>query len=199
MNMSAIFHEKVKGLNEMNIPQLQIQTTPAKINLQVTKPVQEIQQPRAGLSIEQPAAILEMSTTRPKISLDTTENRADIDLKSTFRRTAENAQYGMQKAQEGSGRRAQEGQQLMKIENGTTLADIIQQNTERPMAELQVKFIGDRTKIQTEITAGSLDINVTPQRPKIDTQINKPIHNYTPGKVSVEMQQYGSVQIDWKA
>ena len=182
----------------MNIPQLQIQTTPAKIDLQVTRPVQEIQQPKASLSIEQPAAILEMSTTRPQLSLDTTENRADIDLKSVFRRTSDNAQYGMQKVQEGTARRAQEGQQLMKIENGSTVADIVKQNSEKPMAELQVKFVGDRLKIKTNWTAGSLDIKVTPQKPKIDTQINKPIHNYTPGKVSVEMQQHDSIQIDWK-
>ncbi|WP_303969816.1 DUF6470 family protein [Sporosarcina ureae] len=180
------------------MPQLQIQTTPAKINLQVTKPIQEIQQPKATLSIEQPAAILEMSTTRPQLSIDTTENRADIDLKSIFRRTAENAQYGKQKALEGSGRRAEEGQQLMKIENGANLADIIQQSSEKPMAKIEVRFVGDRSKIQMEITPGSLDINVTPQKPKIDAQINKPIHDYTPGKVSVEMQQYGSIQIDWK-
>lgn len=183
----------------MNIPQLQIQTTPAKIGLQVTKPVQDIQQPKATLSIEQPAAILEMSTTRPQLSLDTTENRADIDMKSVFRRSAENAQYGMQKALEGTGRRAQEGQQLMKIENGASIADIVKQNTERPMADLQVKFVGNRLKIKTDITAGSLNINVTPQKPKIDAQINKPIHNYTPGKVDVVMEQYGSIQIDWKA
>ncbi|MDV6376992.1 DUF6470 family protein [Sporosarcina sp. GW1-11] len=182
----------------MNIPRLQIQTTPAKIGLQVTKPIQEIEQPRATLNLEQPAAILEMSTTRPQLSLDTTENRADIDMKSVFRRTAENAQYGMQKVQEGIGRRAQEGQQLMKIENGAIIADIVKQSTERPMAELQVKFVGDRTKIKTDITAGSLDINVTPQKPIIDAQINKPIHNYTPGKVNVVMEQYGSIDIDWK-
>ena len=182
----------------MNIPRLQIQTTPAKIDLQVTKPIQEIQQPKATLQMEQPAAILEMSTVRPQLSLDTTENRADIDLKSTFRRSAENAQYGMQKALEGSGRRAQEGQQLMKIENGATIADIVKQNTERPMADMQVKFVGNRTKVKMSFSEGSLNINVKPQKPIIDTQINKPIHNYTPGKVTVEMQQYGSIQIDWK-
>lgn len=182
----------------MNIPQLQVQTTPAKIGLQVTRPIQEIEQPRATLNLQQPAAILEMSTTRPQLSLDTTENRADIDLKSAFRRITDNAQYGKQKVQEGTGRRAQEGSQLMKIENGATVADIVKQGTERPMAELQVKFVGDRTKIKTDVTAGSLNINVTPQKPVIDAQINKPIHNYTPGKVKVVMEQYGSIDIDWK-
>ncbi|MEK4023901.1 DUF6470 family protein [Sporosarcina sp. FSL W7-1283] len=182
----------------MNIPQLQIQTTSAKLGLQIDKPIQEIEQPKATLNIEQPAAILEMSTTRPQLSLDTTENRADIDLKSILRRSAENAQYGMQQALEGAGRRAQEGQQLMKIENGASLADVIKQNTDRPQADINVRFVGDRTKLQMSISPGSLDTNVRTQKPIVDAQINRPIHNYTQGKVTGIMEQYNSIDIDWK-
>lgn len=183
----------------MNIPQLQIQTTPAKLGLQIDKPIQEIEQPKATQSIEQPAAILEMSTTRPQLSLDTTENRADIDLKSVFRRSAENAQYGMQSALEGAGRRASEGQQLMNIQNGASIADIVKQNTDRPKADINVRFVGDRTKLQMSFSEGTLNINATPQKAIIDAQINRPIHNYTPGKVSGVIEQYNSIQIDWKA
>ncbi|EGQ26949.1 hypothetical protein HMPREF9372_0979 [Sporosarcina newyorkensis 2681] len=182
----------------MNIPQLQIQTTPAKLGLQIDRPIQEIEQPKASQSIEQPAAILEMSTTRPQLSLDTTENRADLDLKSTLRRSAENAQYGMQKALEGAGRRAQEGQQLMKIENGASLADIIKQNTDRPQADINVRFVGDRTKLKMSISPGSLNTNVRTQKPLIDAQVNHPIHNYTQGKVTGIIEQYNSINIDWK-
>ena len=183
----------------MNIPQLQIQTTSAKLGLQITKPVQQIEQPKATQQIEQPAAILEMSTTRPQLSLDTTENRADLDLKSVFRRSSENAQYGMQQVAEGTGRRAQEGQQLMKIENGgNAIADIAKQNTALPEAPIGIRFVGDRTKIQTDVTPGSLTINARPQQVIHNAQVNKPIHTYTPGNVTGEMEQYPSIQIDWK-
>jgi len=182
----------------MNIPQLQIQTTPVKLGLQIDKPIQEIEQPKASLNIEQPAAILEMSTTRPQLSLDTTENRADLDLKSPLRCGAENGQYGMQKAQEGAGRRASEGHQLMKIENGASIADIVQQNTERPQAELGIRFVGNRTKVQMDITSGSLNINITPKKAIIDAQVNSPIHHYAQGKVTGVMEQYNSIDIDWK-
>ena len=183
----------------MNIPKLQIQTTPAQLGLQIDKPVQQIEQPKATQQIEQPAAILEMSTTKPQLSLDTTENRADLDLKSIIRRNNENAQYGMQSALEGAGRRASEGQQLMKIENGASIADIAKQNSDRPQAELGIRFVGDRTKIQMSFTQGSLNINATPQKPVHNVQINKPIHNYTQGKVTGVMEQYNSIEIDWKA
>lgn len=183
----------------MQIPQLQIQTTPAKLGLQIDKPVQQIEQPKADQQIEQPAAILEMSTTRPELSLDTTENRADLDLKSIMRRNKENAQYGMQQVSEGTARRASEGQQLMKIENGASIADIAKQNSNRSQAELGIRFVGDRTKIQMSFSQGSLNINATPQKPIHNVQINKPVHNYTPGKVSGVMEQYNSIEIDWKA
>lgn len=183
----------------MNIPQLQIQTTRGIIGLQIIKPTQEIEQPRATLTQEQPAAILEISTTSPQLSVDTTEVRAEIDMKTVRRRIEENAQFGKQGVMDGIARRAQEGQQLMRIENGgNAIADQAKQNATPPPAPLGIRFVGDRTKIQMSITPGTTDIQVTPQKAINNVQINKPIHNYTPGKVTGEMEQWPSIQIDVK-
>lgn len=183
----------------MNIPQLQIQTTRGILGLQIDQPVQEIEQPKATQQIEQPAAILEMSTTRSQLTIDTTENRADLDLKSPLRRGNENAQYGKQQLMEGIARRAQEGQQLLRIENGgKAIAEISKQNTINDSVPLGIRFVGNRMKVHVNITAGSLNINATPQKPVHDVQINKPVHNYTQGKISGQMEQYPSIQIDVK-
>ena len=183
----------------MNIPQLQIQTTRGVLGLQITKPVQEIEQPKATQSIQQPAATLEISTTRSQLSIDTTENRADIDMKSVFRRSAENAQFGKQSLMDGIARRAQEGQQLVQIENGgNAIANIAKQNGTPPPAQLDIRFIGDRSKLQMSITPGTTNINATQQKPIHDVQINKPIHHYTQGKVTGQMEQWPDIQIDVK-
>ncbi|MEK5071475.1 DUF6470 family protein [Sporosarcina sp. FSL K6-1508] len=183
----------------MNIPQLQIQTTKGILGLQMTKPSQEIEQPRATLSQQQPAAILEISTTRPQLSLDTTEARADVDMKSVFRRSNEYAQLGKQGAMEGIARRAQEGRQLVKIGNGgNAIAAIAKQNTTPSPAPLGIRFVGNRSQIQMAIQPGTLNIQATPQKSINDVQINKPIHNYTQGKVTGQMEQYPSIQIDVK-
>lgn len=183
----------------MNIPQLQIQTTRGVLGLQITKPVQEIEQPKATISQQQPAAILEMSTTRPQLSIDTTENRADIDMKSVFRRSAENAQFGKQSLMNGIARRAQEGQQLVRIEDGgNALVAIAKQNSTPPPAELGIRFVGDRSKIKMSISPGTTNINATPQKPIYDVQVNKPIHHYTQGKVTGQMEQWADIQIDVK-
>lgn len=183
----------------MKIPQLQIQTTRGFLGLDIAKPTQEIQQPKATLTQQQPAAILEISTTNPQLSLDTNEVRADIDLKSIFKRNEEYARLGKQGALEGIARRAQEGQQLMQIENGgNPIVEISKQTATPPPAPLGIRFVGDRTKIQMSIQPGTTDIQWTPQKPINDVQINNPIHNYTPGKVTGTMKQWPSMQIDWK-
>jgi len=183
----------------MDIPQLQIQTTRGILNLQIIKPTQEIEQPRASMNIQQPAATLEMSSTRPQLSLDTTEARADIDMKSVRRRIEEHAQLGKQGVWEGTARRAQEGQQLLRIEQGgKMIADIAKQNATPPPAPLGIRFVGNRLNVQMSAQLGTTNIQATPQKPIIDVQMNKPIHNYTQGKVTGEMERYPSIQIDVK-
>lgn len=183
----------------MNIPQLQITTTRGILGIQTTPGKQEIQQPRAILSQQQPAAILEMSTTKPQFYLDTTEARAEIDLKSVFRRSEESAQLGYQGAMEGIARRAQEGRMMAQIERkGNVIRDIAIQNATPPPAPLGIRFVGNRSKIEMSIEPGSVNIQATPQKAINDVQIQKPIYNYTQGKVTGEMEQWPSIQIDVK-
>ena len=184
---------------KLNIPQLQITTTRGVLGLQTTPGIQEIEQPRAIMSQEQPAAILEISTTRPQLSLDTTELRADLDLKSVFKRTEEFAQLGIQEGMEGIGRRAEQGRELMDIANGNNV--IKQQaieNGSRPMKSLGIKFILNPLKLEMEIQPGTLDINVEPQKPINEVKVQKPVHRYTSGKVTGEMEQWPSIKIDFK-
>lgn len=183
----------------LNIPQLQITTTRGVLGLQTTQGTQEIEQPRAILSQQQPAAILEISTTRPKLSLDTTEVRADLDLKSVFKRTEEFAQLGIQEGIEGITRRAEQGRELMDITNGRNV--IKQQaieNGSRPMKSLGIKFVPNPLKLQMSIQPGTLDINAEPQKPINEVIIQKPIYRYTPSKLTAQMEQWPSIQIDVK-
>lgn len=183
----------------MQMPQLQIQTTPGKLGLNIEKPVQQIEQPKATIDQQQPAATLEISTTRSQLSVDTTAIREDIDMKSTFKRTEEYAQLGRQAALDGVGRRAEEGQQLLRIENGgNTIADLAKQNGTPSPAPLGIRFVANRSKIQMSITPGTTTINAMAQKPVFNVQVNMPIHDYTPGKVTGQMERHPSIQIDWK-
>ena len=183
----------------LNIPQLQITTERGILGLRTIPGTQEIEQPRALLTQQQPAAILEISTTKPELSIDTTEVRADLDLKSVFKRTEEFAQQGIQGGMEGIARRAKQGRELMDIANGNNaIKQQAIENGSRPMKSLGIKFIPNPMKIQMSIQPGTLDINVEPQKPINQVTVQKPVHHYTPSKVTGEMEQWPSIHIDFK-
>ena len=50
--------------------------------------------------------------------------------------------------------------------------------------------------VKIDYTPGTTDINIQRREPKIDVKVNKPIHEYTPGKVTGTMVQRPSVQTD---
>ncbi|KXH84139.1 DUF6470 family protein [Sporosarcina sp. HYO08] len=184
----------------MQLPQLQIQTTRGMIGLQTTKPVQEIEQPSATLDLQQPQAVLTTKTTKPRLSIDTTEARADLDLKSSFRRTEEVTQYSRSEVFNGIARRAQDGRELMEIENGgSPNASFANQAFRQPYSSLNIQFIPSYGSVKVSFEPGNVDIRVEPQKVVNNSRANKPIHTYTPGKVSVELLQQPSVQIDFKA
>lgn len=182
----------------MNIPKLQIQSTKAQIGLNIQKPVQEIQQPKANLVLQQPAAILSINTTKSKLSIDAYAARESRDYKNSISRTREIAQRSHQESLEGIARRAQEGKQLMSFENGgNPIAEQAKTRGRQPYSSLNIKFIPQAGSVKVNFEPARVDINVEPQKVINNTTINKPIHNYSPGKVNIEMLQYPSLKIDW--
>lgn len=182
----------------MNIPKLQIQSTPARIGLDIQKPVQEIQQPKANLDLQQPKAKMSIQTTKSKLSIDSYEMRESMGYKTSMSRTREIAQQSNQMLLEGIARRAQEGQELMRIENGgNPIAEQAKRSGIQPYSGLNIKFIPQANTVKINFEPGTVDIQVEPQKVINNSTINKPIHNYTPGKVNVEMLQYPSLIIDW--
>lgn len=183
----------------MDMPKLQLESTKAKLGLNIQQTIQEIQQPQADLDLEQPAAILEISTTKPVLSIDTTEARADLDMMSSIRRTVEVASYSRGQLLDGISRRAGEGDDLMRIENESNPIPVhAEQSGRQPYSGLGIKFVPSPGSVKTSFQPGKANIEAQPQKVINNTKINKPIHDYTPGKVTTEMLQYPSLKIDWQ-
>lgn len=182
----------------MSIPTLHLQSTKAQIGLTTQRPVQEIEQPKANLDLQQPKAKMTMKTTKSQLSIDTFDARESLDLRNTRSRTAEIAQYSQQQAMEGLVRRAQEGDELMKIENGgNPIAEQAKRVGKQPYSSINIKFIPKADGVKVNFDPGKVDIQVEPQKVINNSTINKPIHNYTPGKVKIELLQAPTLKIDW--
>lgn len=185
----------------MRIPQIQIRTTDIKMDWNIQDPVQRIQQPKATQTIEQPAAIIDIKTTRPQMNVNMDQFYRDVGLKKTGELIKEYAQMGRQEMLKGISRRVGEGRQMMlgagKGAGSNTIKSIAMQNHGPERAgPYNIKFIPSYQAIKVDIQPGTTDINITRQEPKIDVQVNKPIHDYTPGKVSGTMVVRPDVEID---
>ena len=185
----------------MKLPQIQITTTDIKMDYHTSRPVQRIKQPMATQTIEQPAAILEINTTRGRLKIDSSQARRDLGLIGPLESSANYAQEGRQKVLEGISRRMNEGAQMKdnagKGQGRATIQNIAKQNhgPQRP-GPYNIKFVPSIGSVKVDYTPGTTDVNITKQDPEIDVQVNKPIHDYTPGKVNGTMVVRPDVEID---
>ena len=182
----------------MELPQIRMQSQMAKISMTTQPARQEIHQPNADLSIQQPHATITMQTTPSKLTIDQSQAWEDMNLRSVFRATEKLAQEGMQAALEGAGRRASQGTELMKIENkGNPLVSQAFQNAHEPPRSLGIKFIPSLNAVKINYEPSKVDINVTTNKPIIESHANKPEINYIPGSVDITLAQHHSLEIDF--
>ncbi|WP_042142651.1 DUF6470 family protein [Paucisalibacillus sp. EB02] len=182
----------------MEVPQIRMQSQMAKISISTQPAMQEIHQPKADLSIQQPHAEISMQTTPSKLTIDQTQAWEDMNLRSAFRLTEKLAQDGQQAIAEGTGRRASQGTELMKIENkGNPLVSQAFQNAYEPPRSLGIKFIPSLHAVKINYEPSKVDVNVKPNKPIIETRVNKPEINYVPGSVDISMAQHQNLEIDF--
>lgn len=185
------------GDSNMQIPQIRLETLQGRIGLTINKPIQSIEQPQADLSIEQPPAELIINRQPSRLTIDQTLAWENLDLKSVFKRNEENAQLGYNTLMEYISKTVQEGDELMKIENGgQPLIDQVERAMVRE-TEYNTGNTPSQISVKVEYTPAKVDIEWIRNKPNIQVQINKPVHEYTPGKVDVNMEQYPSLKIDY--
>jgi hypothetical protein len=182
----------------MQLPQIRLQSTFAKLDLNIEKPVQDIQQPQAEMNIKQPHAEMDIEHTLSKLEMDSFEARADIDLKSVKRRIEDAAQEGYQAWLDGMARMSQQGDEMMKVQNNkNAIADIARENGSDPIYDFNIAFLPRPGSFKISYDPGNLKINWTTRKPEIEVAPQKSITNYTPGKVSGYIDTWNSLKIDY--
>jgi hypothetical protein len=183
----------------MQFPQIRLESTPGQIVINTIKSNSEMERPKNELSIEQPKAALDINRTPSRLTIDQIKAREDIDLKHISRRIEEAAQKGYQDWLSGIARVSQDGDELMMIENGGhPIAEQAKRNSESAMLDFNIGWIPSAGGVKIDYAPSKVDINWKVNRPIIDTYINNPIINYTPGKAEVSLKQYPSLKIDFE-
>jgi hypothetical protein len=182
----------------MQLPQIRLESTFAKIAIKTTPPVQEIKQPPAELNLQQPPAEMKIETTPAKLTIDQTKAWEDMDLKHIFRRIEEFAQQGYEDWLEGIARVSRQGDELMRIEDGgNPIAEQAKENSEDPIYDFNIGWIPSLFSVKTNFEPAKVHIDVKFNKPINNTKISKSIINYTPGKVTIDLAQRNSLKIDF--
>jgi Family of unknown function (DUF6470) len=182
----------------MQLPQIRLESTFAKIAIKTTPPVLEIKQPPAELDLQQPSAEMKIETTPAKLTIDQTKAWEDMDLKHIFRRIEEFAQQGYEDWLEGLARVSRQGDELMRIEDGgNPLAEQAKENSEDPIYDFNIGWIPSLFSVKTNFEPAKVHIDVKVHQPIIRAKINKPMIHYTPGKVTIDLAQHNSLKIDF--
>ncbi|WP_342774213.1 DUF6470 family protein [Aquibacillus sediminis] len=179
------------------MPQIRIQTQDAQISMKTNPAKQHIEQPQAEQSIQQPKADVTIERTPSKLSIDQSQAWYDMDLKNVFERTEEAAQNAKQAVAEGTARRAREGDELMKIENGgNPIAQQAKQNSEGQPKQFNIGWIPSHGAVKIDYQPSEVHTNVKRNEPIIDVQTNKPTHQYQQGNVELSANK-PNVEVDF--
>ncbi|NPC94318.1 hypothetical protein HOO54_19365 [Bacillus sp. WMMC1349] len=181
----------------MQLPRLIMESVQARIGLTTTPAKLGMEQPRADMEIEQPHAELDISVKPSKLTIDQTKAWEDLDRKHIFKRIEEAAQQGQQDCIDGIARTAEQGDELMRIENGgDPIAEQARRNSEPEPIQIGIHSSPAFSRVKIEYTPSEVDIKATPHKPVIKFTPHKPVVDYTPGSVKVDMLQYPELKIN---
>lgn len=182
----------------MNFPTINYTITNAELGLRHIRPEARIRQPQADLEITQPQADLQIKVTPSKLNIDQSEAFADMDYKGPLRRTREWVEKALQEYNSNVSRTAQQGDQMMRIENGGgAIPRIAKENGEPPLKEQGLGYLPkDRFRVKIDYQPAELEVKVTPREPIINSRMNKPIIDIPRWQVNHYMKQMPSVEFE---
>lgn len=183
----------------MQLPQIRMQSQMAHIRIHQTSGKQKIRQPEASLSIQQPKAQMTIKTTPSKLDIDQSQAWEDMNLMHVFKLIKKFANEGLQGASQGTARRVQQGDALMRIENkGNPIANQAAQNGFDQMKKLGIKFIPSMFAVKIDYQPAKVNIDVKANKPIIHAEAHKPNIQFQQGAVTIGMKNYQSLEIDFE-
>lgn len=172
--------------------QINISTQPIRLDYTIQNAKLNLQSTPAKLQMETMAATLEIRQPRGELTIDSTPCRYSIGLKNNTDLARDNAALARQAVMNGIARIAQEGTQYARIESkSNAIADIAANSgfSEVPgitLAHIEAPDISYQANpVQFNPTAGKVNFTVQPGTVEGD---------YQPGSVDIRVIQYPSIQ-----
>lgn len=178
--------------------QIRMESTFARLGLNIQKPIQDIKQPKADMNLQQVAAELTIEQAKTELQIDSSQARANIGIMTSMQFSDINASYGREKWLQAIAEKSQEGDRMMKIyTKENAIAEI---GREKGLRVLEGGYRPPSAStdegVDISIQAKPAVINVKRNGMRIDPVTNPPELSYTPGKVEPYMIQYNNLKIE---
>jgi hypothetical protein len=183
----------------MSIPQIQIQSQPALLDIQTINAKLSIEQPEPILDLEQPPAEMHIDKTPSKLTIDQTQAWADMGMKPLLQFNEDQAKMALQDCWKGIQQTVSDGDEMMRIEDGgNAIADISKRDSEPPTYDFTIGVIPSYGSVKIDYQPSKLDITWDIKPAVNNSKASSPIIQYSPGKVSVNLKQQSFIKIDFK-
>ncbi len=174
---------------------LEIRQTYGQIGIETQRAWMNIRQipPKAHIEQRPPEVIIDQKL--PKVHIDQTQCFAESGLKPVLQLAREFYQEGLKAALEATGRIAEEGTRLLRIEDGgNPIADIAYERAYREYQFNMVQMPKSRPKIEWDM--GYLNINwkINPAKIEWETYTTASF-DVIPHKVDIYMKQWPDIEI----
>lgn len=174
---------------------LEIRTTWPQLGMRTTRPVMRISQPKGELQIKQQKVAMEIDRELPRVLIDQSQCFKELGNKNLVEMAQEAAQLGRERVLEYTGKMAEEGDQLARIEQRRpVIAELAMARMEQER-EWNIAFI-PQSRPKIDVT-GYLQINWRVLKGQMNYQPRVPKVSFQPGKLAIYMRQYGKVEIHY--
>ena len=177
---------------------LRITTTTAILDIHRTPGKLEIQQPKADMEMDIQEPRLQIHTEHGQVIIDQSQCFAESGLKNPFDLTRDFAAFSRNKLLQTIEKITRQGNELSSIHN--RYDPIPMQAEENAYIWDQVEFnIETMPKSRPEIDfkGGTVNIEVVEGKVNLSVRINKPIINFTYGKIDHYLKQKNSIQVEY--
>lgn len=174
---------------------LQIRQTYGQIGIETHRAWMDIRQipPKAYIEQRPPEVIIDRKL--PKVYIDQTQCFAESGLKPVLQLAREFYQDGLKAALEATGRIAEEGTRMVRIEDGgNPIADIAYERAYREYQYNIVQMPKSRPKIEWDMGYLNIDWKINPAKIEWELYTRAQIDLY-PHKVNIYMKQWPHIEI----
>lgn len=181
----------------MNVPYLEISSTYAQIGLKFQRPPMTIRQPSTDMEIKQTHADnIQITNENGTLTIDQSEAFASIGHLPPLQRADKFYAQSIPKAHEFMAKMRQEGDRLMKIEDGgNPIAEIAAEESKLIEHEVDLRLAPKPLSVKIHYEPGEFRVDVKPDRIDINVQKNDPEITIPKWQAEVYIRQKNSLMI----